>query len=370
MSSALVFIGGVNRPIGYVAKAAGEGIAAFLVDLETGTARSLGVTGGIDNPTFVAVSPDGQSLLAVSEVAGWNEGTISAYVIDPNTGALTYLNKQPTRGDATCHLGFDHSGRYAASVNYAGLSMDAKPNRSVVVYPRHEDGSLGAPAAEMTHKGTGGDPKRQDRPHAHCVRWTRDNRFVIVADLGIDRLVIYRFDEKTGALTPHGEAKLPAGAGPRHFCFHPDLPVVYCANELDCTLATLAFDAEAGTLEVTDTLSTLPAGEGEGAAVSAIAIAKGGRHVFVGNRFHDSIARFEIDPKTGAARFLGTTPCGGRVPRDFAFDPSGEVLVVANQESDRLNLFRYRTETGGLDPFGDPIKTGSPTAVAFHPKLR
>ena len=369
MASVLLYVGGVNRGIGYVAKAAGEGIAAFRLDLETGRANQVGVTKGIDNPTFVAVAPGGLSLAAVSEVDGWHEGLITAYALDADTGALRYLNKQPTRGDYTCHLGFDRSGQYVGVANFGGLPVTEKPNRSFVIYPRSDDGELGAPCAEITHHGSGADPKRQSRPHAHCIGWTPDNRFVIVSDLGIDRLMVYRFDAISGAVEAHGEIGLSAGAGPRHYIFHRSLPVLYCVNEIDCTLSTLSFDAEAGTAQIVSMVSTLPLEGHPGNSCSAIDMAAGGRHIYVGNRGHDSIARFVLDAETGEATLLGTTPAGGHIPRDFAFDPTGTVLAVANQESDCVTLFRYRPDSGDLDAIDPPIRVGSPTGIAFHPKL-
>jgi 6-phosphogluconolactonase len=368
MSSALFYVGCVNRPIGYVKNVAGKGISAYRLDLQSGTTEFLGLTEGIDNPTFLDVAPDGASLSAISEVAGWNEGDVSAYAIDQSTGALTYLNKQPTRGDGTAHNSHDHTGRFAAIANYSGLPADAKPNQSIAIYPRDPDGTLHPPVSEMRHHGNGPNTERQERPHAHCIRWTPDNRYVVVADLGIDRLVIYRFDESTGALTPHGETVLPPGSGPRHFRFHPSLPFAYLVNELTCTLVSLAYDGEAGTLEILASEATTPEPV-QGNSGSAIDIAAGGQHLYVGNRGDDSIAGFAIDQTTGIARRIGNTPCGGRVPRDFAFDPTGQVLVVANQESDRLSMFRYVPASGALEPFGTPIPSGSPTAIGFHPRV-
>jgi 6-phosphogluconolactonase len=368
MPSALFYVGCVNRPIGYVKKVAGKGISAYRLDLETGTAQFLGLTEGIDNPTFVDVAPDGKSLSAISEVAGWNEGDISAYAIDYNSGALTYLSKQPTRGDGPTHNSHDASGRFAAIANYSGLPAEARPNQSVAIYPRDPDGTLRPPVSEARHHGTGPDTARQERPHAHCIRWTPDNRFVVVADLGIDRLVIYRFDEDSGALTRHGETVLPPGSGPRHFRFHPSLPFAYLVNELSCTLVSLRFDAQAGTFEILASEPTTPQPV-QGNSGSAIDIAAGGQHLYVGNRGDDSIAGFSIDQSTGIAHRIGNTPCGGHVPRDFAFDPTGQILVVANQESDVLSLFRYVPASGALEPFGTPIPSGSPTAIAFHPQI-
>lgn len=369
MSTALFFVGCCNRKLGYVANPAGKGISAFRLDLDTGALEPLGITEGIDNPTFVEVAPDGLSLSAVSEVAGWNEGDIIAYGINFETGSLTYLSKQPTRGDGAAHNSHDGSGRFAAIANYSGLPADARPNQSIAVYPRDTDGTLRPPVAEMRHHGTGPNADRQERPHAHCIRWTPDNRFVVVADLGIDKLVVYSFDAATGALTPHGETNMPPGSGPRHFRFHPTLPFAYCVNELTSELTSLAFDAKAGTLNILAVEPTTPRPVA-GNSGSAIDIARDGRHLYVGNRGDDSIAGFAIDQATGIAQRIGTTPCGGRVPRDFAFDPTGSVLVVANQETDALTLFRYAPETGNLVSFAAPVATGSPTVIAFHPKVR
>ncbi|HEV7344608.1 MAG TPA: lactonase family protein [Devosia sp.] len=369
MPSALFYLGGVNREIGYVAKPAAEGIAAFLLDLDTGAARPLDVTKGIDNPTFVAVSPDGRMLAAVSEVGDWNEGLVTAYEIDPTSGALRYCNKQPTGGAHSCHIGFHPSAHHLGVANYGGLPPIERPNRSFSLYPLTGD-TLGAPSAAVTHRGQGGDAERQSRPHAHCVRWSPDGRFVVVADLGIDRLLVYRFDAESGGVEPHGEVALKAGAGPRHVQFHPSLPVLYCVNELDCTLANIAYDAKAGALELIATGSTLARDGHADSSCSAIAITRDGKHLYVGNRGDDSIARFSLDPRDGTATLLGTTPAGGRVPRDLALDPSGTILAVANQESDQVRLFRYRAESGDLEAIGMPIAAGSPTAIAFHPQLR
>lgn len=367
MPSALFYVGCCNRGPSYVRNPSGKGIAAFRLDLTTGAVEALGVTEGIDNPTFINVAPDGISLSAISEVSGWNEGDVTAYGIDYASGALTYLSKQPTRGDGTAHNSHDGTGRYAAIANYSGLPADARPNQSVVIYPRAADGTVLTLSDEVRHYGRGPDD-RQERPHAHCVRWTPDNRFVVVADLGIDKLVIYAFDATSGTLTPHGQTTMPPGSGPRHFRFHPSLPFAYCVNELTSTLATLAFDPEAGTLDILAIEPTTPQPVA-GNSTSAIDIPQGGAHVFVGNRGDDSIAGFAIDPTTGMAQFIGTTPCGGKIPRDFAFDPSGTVLAVANQESNLVSLFRYAPDTGALTPVGTPIATGSPTVIAFHPKI-
>lgn len=365
MSKSLLFVGSCNRALPYFAKANGKGIAAFRIDDETGAVEALGVTEGIDNPTFLATTADGKTLCATSEVLGWNEGTITAYAIDRETGNLSYIDKQPTRGDIAAHLSFDAASRYVASVNYSVGPTTARPNRAVVVYPMAADGELGPPVAEVSHAGKGTDPVRQDRSHAHCVRWTPDNRFVVVADLGLDKLVIYAFDAATGGLRPHGELAMPPGSGPRHFAFHPTLPFAYAVNEMASTVASLAFDARAGSFKLLGVEATVPAAALGHSHCSAIKIAPSGKHLFVGNRGEDTIARFDIDPATGLTTRAEATPAGGKTPRDFAFDPSGKYLAVANQDNDQVALFRYDAASGALTPFGAPIATGTPTAIAF-----
>ena len=369
MAKALFYVGTCNRALPYFATSNGKGIAAFRLDTETGMTESLGVTEGIDNPTFLAVSSDGKSLSATSEVLGWNEGTITAYAISPADGALTYLDKQPTRGDIAAHLSYAPDGRFVASVNYAVMPMTAKPNRSFAVYPRDAEGALGAPVAEAAHSGIGQDPVRQDRPHAHCVRWSPDGRFLVIADLGIDKLVVHRFDAASGAVTPHGAMALPAGSGPRHFAFHPTLPFAYSVNELASTVASLSFDATVGTFSLLGVSPTVPEPALSHNHCSAIRVAPSGRHLYVGNRGHDSIGCLAIDPSSGVATLSANIPCGGKTPRDFDFDPSGCVFAVANQDSDSVQMFRYEPTDGGLEPLGTGLGTGTPTAISFYPRL-
>lgn len=363
MTTSLFYVGTCNRALPYFATANGVGIAGFRLDEATGVAAPVRVTEGIDNPTFLAIDPSGRTLCATSEVLGWNEGTISAYAVDAATGGLSYVNKQPTRGDIAAHLSFSPDGAFAASVNYGVVAITERPNRSVVVYPLSAEGELGAPSAQVTHTGAGPVAPRQDRPHAHCVRWTPDGRFVLVADLGIDQLVIYGFDAAAGSLTPRGAVALPPGSGPRHFCFHPSRPMLYCVNEIASTVTTLRFDE--GVLTVAATQPTVPASALEHNHCSGIQIAPDGGNLYVGNRGHDSIGHFRIGAD-GVANFAQTLPCGGKTPRDLAFSPSGEILAVANQDSDVVAFFSYAPDSGMLAEHGS-VAAGTPTAIAFHP---
>ena len=367
MSKAMFFVGSCNRVLPYFATANGRGIGAFRIDTVTGEIETLGVAEGIDNPTYLATAPDGISLSATSEVLGWNEGTISACAIDAKSGALIYLNKQPTRGNIAAHLSYDATGRFVAVANYSMLPTTSKPNQSVVICPRSADGALAAPVAEVSHSGIGLDRVRQERSHAHSARWTPNNRFLVVADLGTDQLVLYKFDAATGALCWHSVTPLPPGSGPRHIAFHPARSFVYSANELSSSVASLSFDEDAGILSLLAVRASLPEGEIGHSHCSAIKVSRNGRHLFVGNRGHDSIGCFDIDPASGIATLRETVPAGGKTPRDLEFDPSGNLLAVANQDSDRVNFFSYDSANGELAEFGTPLTTGTPTAVTFYP---
>jgi 6-phosphogluconolactonase len=365
MAKALMFVGSCTSKLGYVAKPAGQGISALRVDIETGAAEVLSHEANVVNPTFVAVAPDGRALLAVSELAGANEGRLSAYSIDAGSGSIGLLDRIGTHGYTPAHAGFDRSGRFAGAVNYSDAPAGTR-STSVLVVERTAEGGIGAVTGEAEHQGeTGPDTGRQDRSHAHCVRWTPDNRFVVVADLGLDRLVVHRFDAATGALSPHGEAALAPGAGPRHFVFHPNGRWAYVANELNSTVMSFAFAAADGTFTPIGVTPTRPAAASGINYPAAIQIDATGRFVLVSNRGDDSLARLAVGAD-GVARFESTTPSGGRVPRDFAFDPSGRLVAVANQESDRIDFFRYAD--GELTRLGH-VAAGSPTAIAFHPTL-
>jgi 6-phosphogluconolactonase len=360
-----MYVGCCNRALPYFATANGEGIAAFRFDEATGGATPLGVTPGVDNPTFVAIDPSGAAVYATSEVLGWNEGVVSAYAIDRRTGGLSYINKQPTRGSIAAQASFDRAGRFLLVVNYGVGPMTERPNRSLVVFARKPDGEISPPVAEVTHEGVGGDPSRQERPHAHSVLATPDNRHLVVADLGLDKLIVYRFDAATGAIARHSELTLPPASGPRHFVFHPSMPRAYVGNEMSSTVASLAFDAQAGRFETLAITPTVPEAARAHNHCSEIRISADGRFLYIANRGDDSLSRFAIDPASGVALLLETIPSGGKTPRHFAFDPSGKFLAVANQDSDRISFFAVDPLDGALRILPHSVTTGTPTNVAF-----
>lgn len=359
-----LYVGGATRPTPYYPANNAKGISAFTFDETTGAITPIGLIEGIDNPTWIGVDPKHRALHVTSEVFGWNEGTVSAYAIDPATGNLSYINKQPSLGSIAAHNSRDRTGNFLLVSNYSLMPEGELPNKAIAIMPIREDGGLKSPVSDAVHTGTGPDPERQERPHPHSVKATPDNRYIVVADLGLDLLVIYRFDSQTGAISRAGAASLPAGAGPRHFVFHPRGHFVYVANEMGSSVTSFAFEAEQAKLSLVTTVSTLPESAKPENFCSEIAISADGAYLYVANRGHDSIAIFSLDSDGGMV-LEHNVPCGGQFPRHFAIDPSGNFLVVGSQNSDRLTVFAVNRESGELLPTGIEVSVGTPTCVAF-----
>ena len=359
-----LYVGGCNRPTPYFASANAKGISIFAFDPASAAATRLGAQGGIENPTFLTAAPDGATLYATSEVAEWNEGLLSAYAIDPVTGGLRYLNRQSTLGSITAHASLDRTARFVLVANYMGTPESELPNQSVVVFPRRADGGLDPVAASAAHAGQGPDVGRQDRSHAHCVLATPDNRHIVVSDLGIDRLVSYRFDADSGAIETASETALPPGSGPRHFVFHPTKPFAYGVNELASTVASFAFDASSGEFTLLDVTATVDEAARPTNHCSEIKLGPDGRFLYVANRGHDSLSIFDIG-EDGIAALRTTVPAGGKTPRHFAFSPDGATLALANQDSDLVALFGVDPQDGSLTHLGRDIAVGTPTAICF-----
>jgi 6-phosphogluconolactonase len=363
----LAFVGSLTNPVGYFPTAKGRGISVLRFDEASGAMTLLAETGGIDNPSFLAVDPAGRFLYAVSEVAGWHEGVVTAYRIEPDSGALTYINKQPTRGSITAHVSLDRSGRWLLVANYREGPDGARPPQALVVYPIEPDGGLGPPAASVGHVGHGPNPARQEGPHPHCALASPDNRHILVADLGLDRVLVYAFDARLGKLAPAVRpfVRLAPGSGPRHLAFHPDGAIVYVINELANSITVLAWDAATGALEPVQTLPTLPPDIGGENYCSDVQVSPDGRFLYGANRGHDSIFIAAIEPATGRLDPLGHHPTGGSWPRQFSLDPGGSFLVIANQNGDRVTVLRRDAGTGALADSGESVALGTPMCVAF-----
>jgi 6-phosphogluconolactonase len=337
------------------------GIYAFRFGAAAGSLEPLGIAAATPNPSFLAVSADGRFLFAVNELSdfgGARSGSVTSFAIDGQTGKLKELSVQASRGADPCHLALDRTGKFLAVANYTG--------GSVAVLPVGGDGVLAPAVSLIQHEGRGPNPERQEGPHAHQVLFSADNRFLIVADLGLDRLVVYRFDAASGALARHEPAgtSLPPGVGPRHVAFHPDGSRAYVINELSSTITSLRWDARAGAFRAGPSVSTLPPGFTGSNTTAGIKVHPGGGFLYGSNRGHDSVAVFSINP-AGGLSLLETESSRGRTPRDFAIDETGRWLLAANQETGTLAVFRLDPSTGTLTPEGSLVNAGTPVCVLF-----
>jgi 6-phosphogluconolactonase len=344
-----------------------EGIYVYRFDPTTGEASSVGLAAAADNPSFLAVDPGGRFLYAVNEIDTFRDedsrkeptGAISVFAIDRESGRLKLLQQVSSLGKGPAHVSLDRSARYLMVANYDG--------GNVAVFPVERDGRLGRHTAFVQHAGSSVNPERQAGPHAHFVHVTPDNRFVIAADLGLDRFLVYRFDATTGSLSAAspGFVAVEPGAGPRHVAFAPSGKVVYGLNELASTVTAFAFHADQGSLHAKQTITTLPEGFAGKNTAAEIVVDAEGRFLYVSNRGHDSIAVFSIDPDSGNLKILEWVSSGGRTPRHFVIDPTGQWLLAANQDSDRMALFRINPGNGRLTATDRSLQVSSPVCTCF-----
>jgi 6-phosphogluconolactonase len=346
-----------------------KGIYVSRLNADTGALSAPELAAEIRNPSFLAVHPTGGFLYAVSEVGesgGKPGGSVSAFAVQGGTGTLAALNQQSSGGRGPAHLVTDKTGRNVLVANYGG--------GSVAVLPVGSDGTLKPASAFIQHTGSSVNPDRQKEPHAHSINVDPGNRFAYVADLGIDKVMIYRFGATDGSLTanvPPFAATQP-GAGPRHFAFHPTGRFAYVINELHCTITAFTASAADGGLTAVHTISTLPEGQGviKGYSTADVQVHPSGKFLYGSNRGHDSIVVFAIDDKTGRLTYVEHEPTGGSTPRGFGIDPTGTYLLAANQRSDSVVVFRIDAATGRLTPTGNTVTVGSPVCVKFVPPAR
>ncbi len=339
-----------------------KGIYAFRYDAATSEITPLGLAAETTNPSWVTLHPNGRFLYAVNEVGNYkgpNSGGVSAFSVDHATGKLTFLNEVASRGADPCYATIDQTGKYVLVANYTG--------GSVAVFPILADGKLGEASAFVQHTGKGTNPERQEGPHAHSIDLSPDNRFAMVDDLGLDELLVYRFDAAKGSLTPNNPpfAKLDAGAGPRHFVLRPDNKFAYVVAEIGHTVTVFSNDAASGKLQPIQSITTLPkdfTGRNDDAEIR---MHPSGKFLYASNRGDDSIAIYAIDPIKGTLTQIAITHTGGKEPRNFEIDPTGTLLFAANQMSDNIVVFRIDAKTGQLTPTGKVLEVGSPVSVKF-----
>jgi 6-phosphogluconolactonase len=350
-----------------------KGIYAYSYDAHSGQVSPLGLAAETINPSWLTLSADGRYLYAVNEISTYkgtdpknpDNGGLSAFSIDHDkdghpTGHLTFLNEVISRGTDPCYVTIDKTGKYALVANYSSGTL--------YVVRIREDGSLGGGANIIFHSGHGANPQRQSSAHIHSVNLSPDNRFAYVDDLGIDGLLVYKFDDSKGSLTSNGTKypRFAPGAGPRHFVLHPSGKFAYVISEMQGTVTAFSNDPATGTLQSLQTISTLPKdfkGEIEDAEIE---VHPSGKFLYASNRGDgNSIAVFAIDAEKGTLTPVAYTPTQGKTPRSFAIDPTGTFLFAGNQGSNNIVVFRINQKTGELTPTGQVLDAASPVCLKF-----
>lgn len=335
-----------------------KGIYAYHFDSATGELEQIGLAVEAENPTFFVLSPDGKLVYSVNEVRqfeGKNGGSVSSFAFDRKAAKLTDISKSASMGGGPTHITVDHTGRCVFAANYGG--------GSIVSFQADKEGHLSDAVSFFQYPPAG--PKH--RSHAHRVTVSPDNRFLLVNDLGLDVIHVYRLDAATARLTPHDPPvwKANEGYGPRALRFHPNGRWAYCVNELKPNVNVLEWDSEKGILTTLQDISLVPEGYEGKAAPSDIVFDKKTRFAYVASRLDDFMATFTVDPDTGKLAFLEKTSCGGKRPRHLALDPSDRWLLVANQDSDYISVFPRDPKTGRLSDSGKDFPLARPECLVF-----
>jgi len=339
-----------------------EGIYAFRFDTRTGALTPAGLAAKTESPSFLVEHPNKRWVFAVNEtdtLAGQKTGGVTGFSLDSAAGRLTAINQQPSEGASPCHLTVDATGRFVLVANYTGGNL--------AVLPIDTNGKLGHAATIIQHAGSSVNKDRQEGPHAHAVVLSADNRYLLAADLGLDRVLAYRFASERGDVTrlEDGGAELQPGSGPRHIALDAGERHLYVINEMSSTVTMFDWNANTASATSRQTVSTLPDDVKVENSTAEIAIHPSGKFLYGSNRGHDSIAVFAIDGSTGRLTRTAIVPTRGKEPRHFGLDPSGRWLIAANQNTDTLAVFRVDQQTGALEPVGDPVPAATPVCVLF-----
>ncbi len=324
-----------------------KGIYQCELNLKDGSLSAATLAGETSSPSFIAFHPSKKFVYAVNE----GDATVSAFSIDDKTGSLTFLNSQPSQGGAPCHLVVDPTGKNVLAANYSGGSC--------ICIPIAADGKLGPASSFQQHVAP--------RKNGHSIHVDKANKFALCCDLGQDKVVIYAFDAAKGTLTPHGAFDTPKGAGPRHFAWHPDGKTAFINGESDLTIIRCDYDADKGVLTQKQVLSTLPKDVvRKGGSTAETVVHPSGKFVYVSNRDpYNSIAIFSIDPQTRELKSVGHQGAGVKTPRNFAIEPTGQYMLVANQSGGNVIVFRINPSTGELTPTESSVQVASPVCVRF-----
>ena len=336
-------------------------ISTFRLNLSQGHLERVQVARDVEHPFFMALSPGGRYLYSnhSKPFGGKPEEQVAAYRVERRTGTLTLLNRQSTRGTASCYLDVDRTGKTVVVANYSSGSVAALPIKA--------DGSLDKLTSFVQHQGSSIRPARQSEPHAHCFVVSPDNRFAYAADLGTDQIFAYQLDSLQAQLTPHQQpfVRTLPGAGPRHLTFHPHGKHVYVINELANSITLFDYQAPSGFLVERTTISTLPPDFSGTSHTADIKVTPNGRFLYGTNRGHDSIASYRIQ-SNGDLQLLGFDSSLGPGPQNLRVTPNGKFLLCANMPGNNVAVFEI-SPTGALTPVGQPIAVKSPSCLLLLP---
>jgi 6-phosphogluconolactonase len=352
----------------YTTKTKSEGIYIYKLNLSSGELSPYKIAGGAVDPSYLAIDKKHKFLYAVNETEeyeGAKSGAVSAYRIDEKTGELTFLNKQASLGGSPCYLSISDNGKFVLVANYSG--------GNVAVFPIEADGSLGASVDFKQNSGNSVNKDRQNSAHAHSITLDRKNNFAVACDLGIDKALIYQFDDKTGKLQPNSAQaffQAKPGAGPRHFVFHANHKLAFLINELDSTVTALRYDEKQGTLAEIQTVTTLPENYARAAANTCadVHLSPDGKFLYGSNRGHNSIVSYKVDEENGTLELVEHISTKGKTPRNFAIDPTGNFLLAANQNSGNIVVFRIDNASGKLLETGFSASVPAPVCLKLIPE--
>jgi 6-phosphogluconolactonase len=328
-----------------------EGIYVFEFQRDSLKFNLLQTLPWMTDPSFLEIHPDGKFLYAIGG------GALCAFAIDPGDGTLTLINKVPNYGGKACHVNLDREGRWAYISNYGTGTM--------VVYPVNPDGSAGDSIQFLRYTGGSIDSSRQASPHIHSVMVSADNRYVYVADLGTDRVMIYSIDHSSGRLSPASTpwASTAPGAGPRHFTFHPKGPYVYVGEELGSTTSVFKRDPETGRMDEIQRITSLPDTYNDQNSIADIHMDPEGKHLYVSNRGHNSLVIYSVNGQDGTLETEGFQPVRGEHPRNFLMGPRGEFVMVANRDTDNIVVFKRDPSDGSLTFTGVELEVPAPVCL-------
>ena len=348
--------------VGTQTGAGSKGIYSYHWDPVGGELKLLGLAAETDSPTFLALAPGAKRLYAANEIDYFNNtknGAVSGFDIDHAAGKLKHINSVNATGPGTTNVAIDRTGRAVFCANYTGGSAAS--------FHVDTDGKLSEAVSQFHYHGHGPNAERQEAPHAHRATVSPDNRYVFINDLGLDCIHIYKLDAATAKLTPNNPAQWNSqpGAGPRALRFHPNGRWAYCVNEMGSSVDVLDWNSSNGTLTTVQQISVIPADFHGRSQAAEIVFDREGRFAYVSDRYYDCLVTFTVSPTDGKLTFVARSSCGGKVPRHITLDPTERWILVANQDSDNIAVFRRDVKTGRLAETGKSFPRVKPQCLLF-----